>query len=204
MREVDARGYPCPQPVLMTKKVVDEGEEEVLVWVDNRGSAENVARFGEKSGYEVKIEEEGGDFKVWLKRGGGVKTEAPAQVAEITCETGSWKLLKEKTLFISTDSLGRGSEELGRILIKALLNTLAENQVLPEKIVLINSGVKLACEDSDVLDALKKISQKGVELLVCGTCLNFFELTDKIKVGRVSNAYEILNILMEDQIVPWG
>lgn len=203
MKEVDARGYPCPQPVLMTKKVVDVGEREVLVWVDNRGSAENVARFGERSGYEVKVEEEGGDFKVWLKKAGETP-EASAQVAEITCETGSWKLLKGKALLISTDSLGRGSDELGRILIKALLNTLAENQSLPERIVFINSGVKLACEGSDVLDALKKISVRGVEILACGTCLNFFELSEKIKVGRVSNAYEILNVLLESQIIPWS
>lgn len=204
MKEVDARGYPCPQPVLLTKKVVDEGEKEIVVLVDNRGSAENVARFGEKSGYEVEIKEENGDFKVLLRKGGEASASAISEAAEITCETDSWKLLKGKTLLISTESLGRGSEELGRILIKALLNTLSENESLPERIVLINSGVKLACEGSDVLDALQAVTKKGVELLACGTCLNYFELTEKLKVGRVSNAYEILNVLLGSEILSWS
>lgn len=205
MKEVDARGYPCPQPVLLTKKVVDEGEAEIVVLVDNRGSADNVARFGEKAGYEVNIEELSGDFKVILRKSSGVSSspESP-EAAEITCETGSWKLLKGKALLISTDSIGRGSDELGRILVKALLNTLSDNEKLPEKIVLINSGVKLACEGSDVLEALQTIVNKGVEILACGTCLNYFQLTEQLKVGRVSNAYEILNVLLENQILPWG
>lgn len=204
MKEVDARGYPCPQPVLFTKKVVDEGEEEIVVLVDNRGSAENVARFGEKSGYKVEIKEENGDFKVSLKKGFGESAARDTEAAEITCETGNWKLLKGKTLFISTDSLGRGSEELGKILVKALLNALSENENLPEKIVLINSGVKLACEGSEVLEALHEVVGKGVEILACGTCLNYFELSEKLRVGRVSNAYEILNVLLESQIVSWA
>ncbi len=204
MKEVDARGYPCPQPVLFTKKVVDEGEKEIVVLVDNRGSADNVARFGEKSGYRVEIKEENGDFKVVLKKGIESSASKTTEAAEITCETGNWKLLKGKTLLVSTDSLGRGSEELGKVLVKALLNTLSGNESLPEKIVLINSGVKLACEGSDVLEALQVVVDKGVELLACGTCLNYFGLTEKLKVGRVSNAYEILNVLLESQIVPWA
>ncbi len=204
MKEVDARGYPCPQPVLLTKKLVDEGEKEILVLVDNRGSAENVARFGEKSGYRVEIKEENGDFKVSLKKGANELIVETTDAVEITCETGNWKLLHGKTLLISTDSLGRGSEELGKILVKALLNTLSENENLPEKIVLVNSGVRLACEGSDVLEALQTAVNKGVELLACGTCLNYFKLTEKLKVGRISNAYEILNVLLESQIVPWS
>jgi selenium metabolism protein YedF len=200
LKEVDARGYPCPQPVLMTKKVVEEGAEEIIVFVDNQGSAENVARFAEKSGYKAQIEKEGSDFKVQLKKIEERKEEA----AEVTCESGSWKLLKGKVLLISTDSIGRGSEELGKILVKALLNTLSENDSLPEKIALINSGVKLACEGSDVIEALQKIGEKGVEILVCGTCLNYFNLTEKIKAGKVSNAYEILNTLLEGNVLAWS
>ncbi len=200
MREVDARGYPCPRPVLMTKEAIEGGEKEVLVLVDNRGSAENVARFAKKSGYEAEIVEKGDVFEVKLVKVG----EAKPQEVEVTCETGSWKLLKGKVLLISTDSIGRGSEELGKILVKALLNTLTDNDVLPEKIVLINSGVKLACEGSDVVEALQKVEEKGIEVLACGTCLNYFNLTDKLEAGRVSNAYEILNALLEGNILAWS
>ncbi len=204
MKEVDARGYPCPQPVLLTKRVVEDGEKEIVVMVDNRGSAENVARFGEKAGYQVKIEEVRGDFKVLLKKEGEGSTEKPLE-AETTCEAGSWKLLKGEVLLISTDSLGRGSEELGRMLMKVLLNTLSENESLPEKIVLINSGVGLACEGSDVLEAFQTIVSKGAKLLACGTCLNYFQLTDKLRAGKVSNAYEILNTLLTaKKILAWS
>lgn len=204
MKEVDARGYPCPQPVLMTKQAVEEGEAEIVVLVDNQGSADNVVRFAEKSGYRAQVENDGGDFKVSLIKTSAKKSlEEQKETTEVTCETGSWKLIKEKVILISTDSLGRGSEELGKILVKALLNTLAENEALPEKIVLINSGVKLACEGSDVAEALQKVEEKGVEILACGTCLNYFNLTEKIQVGQVSNAYDILNTLLAGHVLAW-
>jgi selenium metabolism protein YedF len=200
VKEVDARGYPCPQPVLMTKEAVEKGAEELIVFVDNKGAAENVARFAEKSGYKAHIEKEGSDFKLHLSK----VLEEEKKVAEVICESEKEKLLKGKVLLISTDSIGRGSEELGRILVKALLNTLSENDLLPEKIALINSGVKLACEGSDVVEALQRISKEGVEILVCGTCLNYFNLTEEVKAGKVSNAYEILNTLLEGNVLSWS
>jgi selenium metabolism protein YedF len=200
VKEIDARGYPCPQPVLMTKEVVEKGAEELIVFVDNQGAAENVARFAEKSGYKAQIEKDGSDFKLHLTK----VLERSEKAAEVVCESKKGKLLKGKVLLISTDSIGRGSEELGRILVKALLNTLSENDSLPEKIALINSGVKLACEGSDVVEALQRISKEGVEILVCGTCLNYFNLIEKIKAGKVSNAYEILNTLLEGNVLSWS
>jgi selenium metabolism protein YedF len=187
----------------MTKQVVEEGETEIVVWVDNQGSAENVVRFAEKSGYKAQVKSVGNDCKVSLTKASTSQVEQSG-AAEVACETGSWKLLKGKVLLISTDSLGRGSDELGGIIIKALLNTLAENDSLPEKIVLINSGVKLACEGSDVIEALQKIKDRGVEILACGTCLNYFNLTEKIEAGKVSNAYEILNSLLTGNVLAWS
>lgn len=200
VKEVDARGYPCPQPVLMTKEAVEKGAEELIVFVDNQGAAENVARFAEKSGYKTQIEKEGNDFKLHLTK----VLETGETPSEAVCKSEEGKLLKGKVLLISTDSIGRGSEELGKILVKALLNTLSENDSLPEKIALINSGVKLACEGSDVVEALQRMSEEGVEILVCGTCLNYFNLTEKIKAGKVSNAYEILNTLLEGSVLSWS
>lgn len=197
-KEIDARGRPCPQPVLMTKKAVDAGETELVVIVDNDGSAQNVRRFAEKEGFSVEIEKDGPDFKVKLKKEG---TRVPSQAAEITCETGAWKINRGQVVLIKSDKIGIGSEELGGILVKSLINTLADNSDLPERIVLINSGVKLVCEGSDLIEAFSKIEEKGVEILACGTCLNYFELQDKIKAGRISNAYEILNALLEAQRV---
>jgi selenium metabolism protein YedF len=196
---IDARGRPCPQPVLMTKKAVDAGEHDIEVIVDNEGSAENVRRFAEKEGYQVEKEQMGADIKLKLKRE-GAKTET-SQPAEITCETGTWRINRGQVILIKGDRIGIGSDELGGILVKSLVNTLAENTELPEKIVLINSGVKLVCEGSDLIEAFSSLEKKGVELLACGTCLNYFELQEKIRAGRVSNAFEILNSLLSAERV---
>jgi selenium metabolism protein YedF len=98
-------------------------------------------------------------------------------------------------VFIDADSLGRGSEELGKILIRSFLQTLEQSEAQPQKIILINSGVKLACEGSEVLEDLQEFSLKGVEILSCGTCLDYFGIKKKLMVGKVSNMYEILNSL---------
>lgn len=198
MKEIDARGRPCPQPVLMAKKAVDGGEAALTVIVDNEGSAQNVQRFGEKQGFRVVIEKVDSDYRVVFSKG-----EKSSQVGvvtaetEVQCETGTWKIKIGQVLFITADKFGRGSDELGEILTESLLNTLADNDTVPEKVVLINAGVNLACSESRVIEALKKLETKGVEILACGTCLNFYGITNELKVGRVSNAFEILNTLLE-------
>jgi selenium metabolism protein YedF len=98
-------------------------------------------------------------------------------------------------VFIDTDSLGRGSEELGRILMRSFLQTLELSEVHPQTVILINSGVKLACEGSEVLEDLQELAAKGTEILSCGTCLDYFGIKKKLVVGKVSNMYEILNSL---------
>lgn len=196
---IDARGRPCPQPVLMTKKAVDAGERELEVLVDNEGAVQNVTRFAEKQGFSVRVEREGFDFKLILSGGSAGEAQATSEPAdaEITCETGTWKLNRGQVLLVKSDSVGRGSDELGNILMKSLINTLAENTELPEKVVLINAGVKLVCEGSEIIDAFKAIENKGVEIFACGTCLNYYNLQDKIQAGKISNAFEILNILLQ-------
>jgi len=220
MQEVDTRGRPCPQPVLMTKKAVDAGATELKVIVDNPASAENVTRFAEKEGFQVSRERSGNDIVLTLVKsaarqasagaaGGAAAASAAAggsasSVSEIVCSTGTWKIYNDQVLFLSSDRVGRGDDELGKVLVESLLNTLADNEALPKRIVLVNTGVKLACGDTPTVDALKKIEEKGVEIFVCGTCLNFFGLADQLKAGRVSNAFEILNALLEaGRIVNW-
>lgn len=197
---IDARGRPCPQPVLMTKKAVDAGEQYIEVIVDNEGSAENVRRFAEKEGYYVEKERVGADIKLKLTKEAGGKTET-THPAEITCETGTWRINRGQVILIKGNRIGVGSDELGEVLAKSLINTLSENTELPEKIILINSGVKLVCEGSDLIEAFSSLEKKGVEVLACGTCLNYFKLQDKIKAGRISNAFEILNSLLSAEKV---
>ena len=191
MATVDCRGMSCPQPVLETKKALDKsGPEGVLVLVDNPGSKENVRRFGESQGYQVDITEEKGVFRLRLQKAGAAKKEPMPEEKKATGET-------DLVVFIESDSIGRGSEELGKVLMRSFLHTLAEAEFKPAKLIMVNSGVKLACEGSEVLEDLHQLSRQGAEILSCGTCLDYFGLKPKLQVGRISNMYEILSSLAQ-------
>ena len=191
MKTVDCRGMSCPQPVLETKKALAAaGAEEVRVLVDNPGSKENVRRFAESQGYNVNIMEEKDVFTLRLQKAGAAK-EAP--MPEEKKAPGETNLV----VFIESDSIGRGSEELGKILMRSFLHTLAEAEYKPAKIILVNGGVKLTCEGSEVPEDLRQLSRQGTEILSCGTCLDFFGLKNKLQVGRISNMYEILSSLAQ-------
>jgi selenium metabolism protein YedF len=174
-----------------TKKALEKTEtEDILVLLDNPGSKENVQRFAKSQGHRVSVSEEEGVFKVWIKKG-----ESPS--AEEKVEEKPVALGGDMVIFIDSDSIGRGSEDLGRILMRSFLQTLAASEIKPRKIIFLNSGVKLACEGSEVLEDLQEFSQDNVEIVSCGTCLDYFRLKEKIRVGRVSNMYEILTSLAQ-------
>jgi len=192
-QKIDCRGLACPQPVLETKKALEGPEaEEILVLLDNQSSKENVRRFAESQGHQVIISEEKGVFELKIKKGKGKeKADSVGGKAENIQGVASSGMV----VFIDTDSLGRGSEELGKILMRSFLQTLEQSEVHPQKILLVNSGVKLACEGSEVLEDLQEFAARGVEILSCGTCLDYFGIKKKLIVGKVSNMYEILDSL---------
>lgn len=106
-------------------------------------------------------------------------------------------MIDRYAVFITSDQLGTGDQRLGEILIKAFLNTLWEAEKKPVSIILINTGVKLGTEGSEVLDTLELLEKEGIHIISCGTCLAYFKLTEKLKVGMTSNMYEIVNILLD-------
>lgn len=191
MKKIDCRGLACPQPVMETKKALDSSEgQEVLVLVDDATARENVSRFAGSQGYQIEVTDEKGYSALRIRKGelAGKKEESSVPKAAIQGDL---------VFFIDSDSLGRGSEELGGILMRAFLHTLGEAEVKPQKMILVNSGVKLACEGSPALEDLQTAASQGVEILACGTCLNYFELKEKLRAGRISNMYEILNVLSQ-------
>jgi selenium metabolism protein YedF len=191
MKKIDCRGLACPQPVMETKKALDSSEgQEVLVLVDDATARENVSRFAGSQGYQIEVTDEKGYSALRIRKGelAGKKEESSVPKAAIQGDL---------VFFIDSDSLGRGSEELGGILMRAFLHTLGEAEVKPQKMILVNSGVKLACEGSPALEDLQTAASQGVEILACGTCLNYFELKEKLRTGRISNMYEILSVLSQ-------
>jgi selenium metabolism protein YedF len=105
-------------------------------------------------------------------------------------------------VFIAVDKLGEGDERLGAILMKAFLNTLHDSEPKPDKILLINHGVKLAVAGSEVLDSLGALASDGVPIVACGTCLNYYGIMDKLKIGIAGNMYDIVNAMLEaDKVI---
>lgn len=184
MKTIDCTGKTCPLPVIETKKALEEGHVDTLaVIVDNPTSLENVMRFLQSQGFSVSVMEENKKHRIEATRG---------QPDEEIVKSEN-KLL----VFIDGETVGRGSEELGQILMRSFLITLKELNPLPWRIIFINSGVKLAAEESPYLDPLNNLLTLGVEILCCGTCLDYYKLKEKLKVGRVSNMFEIASSFLE-------
>ena len=99
-------------------------------------------------------------------------------------------------IFITSDRLGTGDKRLGEMLMGGFLNALCGAKSRPAKLIFTNDGVRLTVEGSEVLDILELLAEKGVEILSCGTCLEYYKLKDKLKVGQVTNAYDTVNSLL--------
>jgi selenium metabolism protein YedF len=186
---VDARGLACPQPVILTGKALKESNT-VTVIVDDETPKDNVSRIAIKKGYNVKVEEKDGDFYIHIQKE-GVVSEKETVASPALAPEGDLVVL------ISSNTVGRGSDELGEILMRAFMHTFMEVEPKPQTMIFINSGVKLAIEDSIVLEDLQALAGEGIQILVCGTCLDYLKLKNKVAVGEVSNAYTILETLLQ-------
>jgi selenium metabolism protein YedF len=191
---IDARGLACPEPVIRTKKALDACDD-LTVLVDNQTALENVKRLASSSGCAVEVKEEsGGIFRMQLRKPQGGSGSSKASSECLRPETVA-QSTGPSVFVIASDVMGHGSDELGAILMKAFLHTAIDLDQRPDVMIFYNTGVKLTASDSDVIDDLKALEAKGVKLLICGTCVNFFDLTGKIGAGIVSNMYDIAGTL---------
>ncbi|NLY77639.1 MAG: sulfurtransferase-like selenium metabolism protein YedF [Tissierellia bacterium] len=181
--EVDARGQACPKPVIMTKKELDNIEEGIIITiVDNEVAKNNVSKLANSLGFEYKVDEGENEYLITIIKGKGeVKEEEKAKGA----------VSGDKVVVFSSNTMGKGSEELGKVLIKSFIYTLTETNPYPATLIFYNGGVHLTCEGSPVLEDLKKLEDEGVEIISCGTCLDYFNIKDKLQVGQISNMYTI-------------
>jgi selenium metabolism protein YedF len=190
---VDARGLACPQPVILSRKAMAEATQ-VVTLVDNATSLTNVSRMAQKAGWTVAVAEDDGGFRLEMTR-----EAAPAPVAvptPVPTNGQAASLGGPLVLVVSQDIMGRGNGELGQILLRGFFHALGEVEPLPRTAIFFNTGVKLACQGSPVLEDLRALETAGLEILVCGTCLNYFELTDQLAAGQVSNMYDIAETML--------
>ena len=204
--KLDERGKQCPMPVIEAKRALEtcKAGEIVEVIVDNEIAVQNLRKMADHKGLKStwkKVNDR--EFVV------GIEADGPNKVGEASSEEWEKELLScsvepEKAAVsgptiavLSSDQMGQGDEELGKLLMKGFVYALAQLEEPPKTVLLYNGGARLSCEGSASLEDLKELKERGTEILTCGTCLNHYGLTEKLAVGEVTNMYEITQSLME-------
>ena len=208
-KSIDAKGLACPQPVILCRKAITEaGLDEIEILVDSEAARQNVIRFLKYTGAaEPAVASHGSVHAISAAVTDAMREKARGAIPASACEeepqdAAPHRQSIAKTVFLSSDQIGRGDEALGRLLMRGLLHTIAEQYSPLRTLILMNSGVRLAVEQEETVELLRKIESRGVEILACGTCLDYFHLLDKLRVGRVSNMYEITErILTRGEVV---
>jgi selenium metabolism protein YedF len=195
MNIIDAKGKNCPIPVVMAKKEIDGGCTDFIIEVDNKIAVQNLQKLSNSQGYDSHVEETNGIFKVYFSTSCAECNSIVPQKQEAAKTTGSY------VVFAGKDYIGEGSKELGSALIKMFFYTLSQSSDLPSAVLFMNNGVKLPSEDEQVIEHLKVLSEKGVDILVCGTCISYFQLPEELPVGTISNMYAILERMQKSSKV---
>jgi selenium metabolism protein YedF len=159
--------------------------------VDPGAPRENVTRFAQNRGMRVQESEIEGGYLLTIAPTQGEKAAPPA----------ASKRNGKTVMLISSDRMGEGPEELGRLLMKNFIITLLDLDVLPDRILFLNSGVLLATEGSEALEALENLGNRGVEVLSCGACLDYFHRKELLVAGGVTNMFTIAEALMQAESV---
>ena len=182
MIKVNAIGDTCPIPVIKTKKAIQEaaGQGTIEVLVDNEIAVQNVTKMAASEGGNVTSEKVADkEYKITIVLDGAAKAADEAADENIV-------------VVFSSDRMGAGNDDLGKVLIKGFIFAVTQLEKLPKTMLFYNGGATLTAEGSDSLEDLKHLAEEGVEILTCGTCLNYYNLSDKLQVGSVTNMYTIV------------
>lgn len=185
MIKIDAIGDVCPLPVIKTKKALQElvaGQVEVLV--DNEIAVQNIQKYANSAGCRFAVETQENYFRILI--------EKPESAPCGDLEQYEQAAVTKTVVVLSSNAMGSGVDELGRILMKGFVFALTQLDVLPETILLYNAGAKLAVSGAVTLEDLIALEKAGVKILTCGTCLNYFNIADQLGVGEITNMYSIV------------
>ncbi len=207
MVTVNAMGDKCPIPVVKTKKAIQAltGPDTIEVLVDNKTAMQNVTKMASSQGGEVEAEKLSGEkYRIVIKMKGApasekAEKESPASEDGTCAQESGESFCKGSTgntiVVISSDRMGSGNDELGRVLLKGFIFAVTQLDELPAKMLFYNGGAKITCEGSDSLEDLKNLEAQGVEIQTCGTCLDYYQLKEKLAVGTVTNMYSIVEAM---------
>lgn len=186
---VDTRGLNCPQPVLLTRQaLIDSEVDEVVTIVDNETALENVSKLVNSLRLTANVDEKGGQFYISILKDEILNDVNIAQSSHANV-----------VVLITSNVLGSGDDALGGILMKSFMYTLTQMEGTFQVLIFMNSGVLLPTEGSEVLEYIKSLEERHIEVLSCGTCLDFYHLSDKLRAGSVTNMFTITEKIMEAQ-----
>lgn len=200
--KIDARKKPCPQPVIETMKAMKDCSdgETIEVIVDNDAAVENLTRMAQKKNCQVSASAPGPERTVTIiyNKAGDEDDRKNAADEPVVCVVPDAQAQGAGTVVaIATDHMGQGDEKLGQILVKGFIYSLSQLDQLPKTILFFNSGAKLTTDGSESLADIRNLADRGVNILTCGTCLDYYGIKDKLAVGEVTNMYVITQTLME-------
>ena len=209
MKEIDCRDQACPAPVLMTKQIIEtEAPDGLKVLVDNEAACQNVTRFFASKGYASVVQSTKDGYRIMGTRGAqspsGAPFSPPASETgpDPSAEKAGTMPEKKIMVMITTDRIGHGDDVLGTKLMVSFINTLKEMGPELWRLVLVNNGVKLAVSGSEVLSALQRLEGDGLLVLVCGTCLDHYNLLARKQVGQTTNMLDIVTAMqLADQVI---
>ena len=236
---IDAKGKPCPQPVILAMRALGglkEGDT-LQVQVDNEAAVENLKRMAQKNGAAVQVKADGANWTVEIAPAdsvaaadgdagsadaadggagsaaadGGAGSSDEAKTGQSAGKQAGQAVLAQTgqsaeeqarqicampargpvVVAVGSAEMGNGDPRLGRILMKSFLYSLTQLEELPQTVLFFNGGVRMTTEGSESLEDLKALESQGVEILSCGTCLDFYGLKDKLLVGGITNMYVI-------------
>ena len=202
MIEINALGDPCPLPVIKAKKALRENTE-IIIAVDNEIATQNLKKMGAQLGFQVEVTQESEKVYCVLMRS--------ASQANLS----TWALQRQDSrgfskegesvlpyiVVMGSKAMGVGNDELGQTLLKAFIYSLTEQDVLPTHLLFYNEGAKLTTDSSPVLHDLEILREANVEILTCGACLDYFDLTEKLAVGEVTNMVHIVELMSKYHVV---
>ena len=231
---IDAKGKPCPQPVILAIRALDalQAGETLQVQVDNEAAVENLKRMAQKKGVAADVK---ADCSCWIveivpagapaaqsgvglsgavatggaQSGAGLSGGAQSGAAlsngaqsSLSAEEQAQQICAVPArgpvvVAIGSAEMGNGDPKLGKILMKSFLYSLTQLDALPQTVLFFNGGVRMTTEGSESIEDLKALEAQGVEILSCGTCLDFYGLKDKLRVGGITNMYVIAQTMAE-------
>jgi selenium metabolism protein YedF len=197
---IDARGMACPTPVIMAKKEADKGQLKFTIDVDNKTAVENLTRFGNSKGFEIVVTEIDNDHLSveFSKKGEESKADyGPKEDKESEKQEAPLKKTRSWAVFIGREGIGEGDRELGTTLMKMYFYTLeqGDSSYIPSYVLFMNDGVKVPVSNQQAIEHLESLEKMGTKILVCGACLNFYNLAADLKAGTVSNMYDIVEAM---------